>query len=185
MSLRHALLGSLTTEPASGYQLAQEFGEAMGWFWYAAHSQIHPELRRLEEEGLASSELSGADGRGKRVYSITRAGRAELDRWLTAETEYPPVRDVERVRLVFLDQQPIDVVRRHLEGHRKHHGGLLAAYTQQLREVRQGSFPRLRKRLASQPAQTHEMVVGLKVLALQGNVMRARNEIAWADDSLL
>jgi PadR family transcriptional regulator, regulatory protein AphA len=185
MSLRYALLGFLTTGPASGYGLAQEFSDTMGWFWYASHSQIHPELRRMEDEGLARSEVSDEDSRGKRIYSITPRGREELDRWLTADTEYPPIRDVERVRLVFLDQQPIDVVRKHLEVHRKHHEGLVSVYTQQLREVRQGSFPRLRKRLASQPAQTHEMVTGLKALALQGNLMRARNEIAWADDALL
>ena len=185
MSLRFALLGSLTTESASGYQLAREFGEGMGWFWFASHSQIHPELRRLEQEGLVRSELSGDDGRAKRTYSITGQGRQELDRWLTTETEYPPVRDVERVRLVFLDEHPVEVVRKHLEDHCKHHEGLLAVYVQQLREVRQGTFPRLRKRLASQPAAHHELVTGLKVLALQGNVMRARNEIAWAQDALL
>ena len=41
VSLKYALLGFLTTEPASGYQIAQEFSDSMGWFWYASHSQIH------------------------------------------------------------------------------------------------------------------------------------------------
>ena len=54
-----------------------------------------------------------------------------------------------------------------------------------MREVRQGTFPRLRKRLAARPAHTHELVTGLKVLALQGNVARARGEIAWAEDALV
>jgi PadR family transcriptional regulator, regulatory protein AphA len=185
MSLRYALLGFLTTEPASGYRLAQEFGESMGWFWYASHSQIHPELKRMEAEGLVSSRRSNEDGRGTRIYSITEPGRAELGTWLAADTEYPQVRDVERIRLVFLDQHPPEVIRKHLERHRTYHQVLLASYSEQLRAIHAGSFERLRKRLASQPAETHELVSGLKVLALQGNVMRARNEIAWADDALL
>jgi PadR family transcriptional regulator AphA len=185
MSLRYALLGFLTTEPASGYRLAQEFGESMGWFWYASHSQIHPELKRMEDEGLVTSELLEDDGRGKRLYSIADSGRAQLDQWLSESTDYAPVRDVERIRLIFLDQQPHEVIRKHFEAHLDHHRHLLDIYSEQLLEIHQGTFPRLRKRLASQPADTHEYVAGLKALALQGNVMRARNEIAWAEDALL
>ncbi len=185
MSLKYALLGFLTTEPASGYQIAQEFGDSMGWFWYASHSQIHPELQRLEERGLVTSEVSDADGRGTRIYSITPAGEAELKRWLAAETEYPPVRDPERIRLIFADMLDVAEIRAHLEQHRKHHEALLDSYLRQLREVRQGTFPRLRKRLAARPEQSRELVIGLKVLALQGNVARARGEIAWAEDALV
>lgn len=185
MSLRFALLGFLTTEPASGYRLAQEFSESMGWFWHASHSQIHPELKRMEAEGLVSSAPSNEDGRGTRIFSITGAGREVLDRWLAEETEYPPVRDVERIRLVFLDQHPPEVIRKHLEAHRAHHQALLDTYSAQLKEIHAGTFERLRKRLASQPPGTHQLVAGLKALALQGNVMRARGEIAWAEDALL
>lgn len=185
MSLKYALLGFLTTEPASGYQLAQEFGESMGWFWNASHSQIHPELRRLEEQRLVRSEVAEDDSRGKRIYSITDEGIADLQQWLAEETDYPPVRDAQRIRLVFLDLLSTQDIRKHLEQHRKHHEGLLSAYTQQLREVRQGTFPRLRKRLAVRPSDTHHLVIGLKVLALQGNVARARTEIGWAEDALL
>lgn len=184
MSLKYALLGFLTTEPASGYQIAQEFGDSMGWFWYASHSQIHPELQRLEARGLVTSEISDTDGRGTRIYSITPDGEAELKEWLAAETEYPPVRDPERIRLVFSDMLSSVEIRAHLEQHRKHNEALLDSYLRQLREVRQGIFPRLRKRLAARPADSHELVTGLKVLALQGNVARARCEIAWAEDAL-
>lgn len=184
MSLRHALLGFLTTEPASGYRLAQEFGDSMGWFWFASHSQIHPELQRMEREKLIRSERADEGGRGKRIYSITPAGRAEFDRWLCEDTVYPPVRDPERIRLIFLDQQPPEVIRKHLEAHRAHHENLCAAYSDQLRQIREETFPRLRKRLASQPPHTHQLVKGLKELALEGNVMRARGEVEWAQRAL-
>lgn len=184
MSLKYALLGFLTTAPASGYQIAQDFADSAGWFWYASHSQIHPELQRLAERGLVTSEVSDTDGRGTRTYSITADGEAELKRWLAAETEYPPVRDPQRIRFIFSDMLSPVEIRAHLEQHRKHHEALLGSYLTQLRELRQGTFPRLRKRLAARPAGSHELVRGLKVLALQGNVARARCEIAWAEDAL-
>lgn len=184
MSLRHALLGFLGTAPASGYELAREFGESMGWFWYASHSQIYPELHRLEREGLVASSDATAGGRRKRVYRLTGSGDAELRAWLEEPAEPAPMRDAERVQLVFLDDAPPEAVRRHLEAHRTHHEDLLAVYSQQLREIRANTFPRLAKRLANRPAARHEMIVGLKVLAVQGNVARARTEIAWADDAL-
>ncbi len=80
---------------------------------------------------------------------------------------------------------PRNVIRKHLESHRAHYEALLAVYTRQLRAIHAGTFERLRKRLASSPAETHEVVTQLKVLALQGDAMRARNEIGWADDALL
>jgi DNA-binding PadR family transcriptional regulator len=184
MSLRHALLGFLTTEPASGYRLSQEFGESAGSFWYASHSQIHPELKRLEQAGLVESRAETGDSRGTKLYSITTDGRAELDRWLEQGTDYAPMRDVERVRLLFLDQQPLEVIRKHFETHLDHHQRLLETYTAQLEQVERGTFPRLVKRLASQPEPTHPLVVGLKVLALRGNAERARREIDWARSAL-
>jgi PadR family transcriptional regulator, regulatory protein AphA len=185
MSLRYALLGFISTEPASGFDLAREFGESMGWFWFASHSQIYPELRRLEEDGLVTStEVAGNPGKQKRVYRITEQGEAELQAWLEQPTEYAPMRDVERVKLVFLDGAPVEVIRRHLEDHRKHHEDLLAIYTQQLRELHRGVFPRLVKRLASRPKGSRELISGLKILAMRGNIARARTEIHWAEDAL-
>jgi PadR family transcriptional regulator AphA len=185
MSLKHALLGFLSTEPASGFDLAREFGESLGWFWYASHSQIYPELRRLEEQGLVTSTTStGNPGKQKRIYRLTERGEVELQSWLEQSTEYAPMRDVERLKLVFLDRAPIEVIRRHLEDHKKHHEDLLAIYTQQLRELHRGVFPRLVKRLASRPPSAHPMITGLKVLAMQGNIARARTEISWAEDAL-
>lgn len=185
MSLRYALLGFISTEPASGFDLAREFGESMGWFWYASHSQIYPELRRLEDDGLVTStEVAGNPGKQKRIYEITSLGEAELQSWLEQPTEYAPMRDVERVKLVFLDGAPVEVIRRHLADHRKHHEDLLAIYTQQLRELHRGVFPRLVKRLASRPKSNRDLITGLKILAMRGNIARARTEIAWAEDAL-
>lgn len=84
MSLRHGLLGLLAEGPASGYDLAGRFQEALGQVWPAQHPQIYAELGRLAEAGLIEVESVGA--RGRKAYRITDAGLAEVRRWLT-ETE--------------------------------------------------------------------------------------------------
>lgn len=185
MSLRFALLGFLSTEGASGYAIAREFSESMGWFWHASHSQIYPELRRLEEEGLLwSRPPDGNDGRTKRIYEITDRGRAELRQWLAEPVEYPPSRDPERTKFIYLDEMPLDTIRQHLEDHRSHYSWLLGVYREQLRQVDARTHPRLRKRLVARKDADPELVAGLKAFALRGNVERARQEIAWADDVL-
>jgi DNA-binding PadR family transcriptional regulator len=84
MSLRHGLLGLLAEGPASGYDLARRFSEALGSVWPAQHPQIYSELARLESAGLIEVESTGP--RRRKAYRITDEGLAEVRRWL-AEAE--------------------------------------------------------------------------------------------------
>ena len=84
MSLRHAVLGLLAVEPATGYDLAQRFDKSLAHAWHASHSQIYPELARLDEEGMV--EVVGEGPRRSRTWALTAGGRDELRRFMT-ETE--------------------------------------------------------------------------------------------------
>jgi PadR family transcriptional regulator, regulatory protein AphA len=84
MSLRHAVLGLLAVEPATGYDLAQRFDKSLAHAWHASHSQIYPELARLDEEGMV--EVVGEGPRRSRTWALTDRGRDELRRFMT-ETE--------------------------------------------------------------------------------------------------
>lgn len=88
MSLRIALLGLLKESGrASGYDLTKHFEMSSANMWSAKHSQIYPELRKMEADGAVTAEEGGA--RGKRIYEITVSGTEELRRWLV---ETDPVR---------------------------------------------------------------------------------------------
>src|SRR5215213_2185884 len=80
MSLRHALLGMLAVRPGTGYELAQRFDSSMSNAWYASHSQIYPELARLQEAGMV--EVVGEGARRSRTYAVTDGGREELRDWM-------------------------------------------------------------------------------------------------------
>lgn len=80
MSLRHAVLGLLARQPSTGYELTRTFDRSLRTSWHASHSQIYPELAKLEAAGLV--EIVGHGARRSKTYGITAAGRAELRRWL-------------------------------------------------------------------------------------------------------
>lgn len=80
MSLRHAVLGLLAAQPATGYELATKFDRSLANAWHARHSQIYPELAKLQDAGMV--EVVGEGARRSRTYALTDAGREELRRWL-------------------------------------------------------------------------------------------------------
>jgi PadR family transcriptional regulator AphA len=80
MSLRHAMLGLLAVQPATGYDLTRKFDNSLSNAWHASHSQIYPELGKLEDEGMVEVVAEGP--RNSRTWALTDAGRAELRRWL-------------------------------------------------------------------------------------------------------
>jgi DNA-binding PadR family transcriptional regulator len=74
--VRLALLSMLESGPKHGYELMKELESKSGGIYKASAGAIYPALQQLEDEGLVTSEQSG----GKRTYSLTDAGRAELQR---------------------------------------------------------------------------------------------------------
>ena len=51
-TLGFALLGLLARGSLSGYDIAAQLSHGVGPFWYARHSQIYPELARLEAANI-------------------------------------------------------------------------------------------------------------------------------------
>ncbi|MFD0722678.1 PadR family transcriptional regulator [Streptomyces globosus] len=89
MALRHAVLAALLDAELSGYQLAKSFGMGVANFWHALPQQLYAELARLEKDGLVAGREVVQDSRpNKRLFTVTGAGLAELERF-TAETAKP------------------------------------------------------------------------------------------------
>ncbi|MBV9844771.1 MAG: PadR family transcriptional regulator [Kutzneria sp.] len=109
MSLRHALLGLLSEHPASGYDLLKLFDTSLANVWPATQSQIYTELTKLAATGLVAV---GAEGqRGRKEYTLTDEGLAELRRWLTETTPNRVARSEVLLRVFFLGVLPPDRAR--------------------------------------------------------------------------
>jgi DNA-binding PadR family transcriptional regulator len=108
MSLGYAILSLLENSDASGYELMKGFDQSVAAFWHATHPQIYRELARLESQGLVSHRVVIQQGRpNKKVFTITRAGKAELLRWLDEpETPQPQINDLTTLKAFSLTRLP-------------------------------------------------------------------------------
>jgi DNA-binding PadR family transcriptional regulator len=109
MALRHAVLASLLEGEASGYQLAKRFDVAVANFWYAQPQQLYAELARLEQAGLVAGRRVLQEKRpNKRVYQITAAGRAELEKFVAQPAKPTTMKDDLLVKVAAADDADVD-----------------------------------------------------------------------------
>lgn len=181
MSLRYALLALLQVGPFSGYDLQKLFAESVGYVWHAPDSQIYPELRRMEADGLIAGEDQARGERGRRrLYRVTDAGDQAFAEWMDSPLEYTRLRDPAHLRAAYLESADPAAARAFLEGHVSHHTELRRRWEDEIARIESGEHPMLSRRLAKTPDEAHEKVVAFKLFAYEGLVDRARSEIRWA-----
>src|SRR2546423_1494831 len=99
---RYALLGMLSLQPMSGYDLKKFIEESTANFWQENYAQIYPMLRQLTEEGLTTSHIEKQEKRPeRRIYALTEQGWDELRRWLTEPVEPQVERNELLLKLFF------------------------------------------------------------------------------------
>ena len=185
MTLRFALLATLSSRPRTGYDLLGIFDSSVALVWHAAHTQIYPELRRMESEGLLESvEVPRGPRAHKREYRITDEGLAELRRLASTPVEPPAEKDPYRLKAAYLEWAEPDAARRQFELHIQHFERYLSEWEAMAAKIESGNDPVVAERLASQPAEAHPMIVASKVFAYRGMAARARMEIEWAQEGL-
>ena len=99
----------------TGYSIKQFIERAASFFWSVSYGQIYPELRRLEGAGLIKGRDVMERGRRRREYSLSAAGRAELERWLSDPAEPAMwMRNEGLLRLMLVDWSDTELVRKNL-----------------------------------------------------------------------
>ena len=125
-TLGHVLLGLLVGCERTGYELAHDFDASLANVWAAKHSQIYPELARLEALGLIRKTSTGP--RGSQRYAITADGLAEVERWLTETEPADAPRSESMVRVFFLGMIAPEQAIAFLAGDRARHQLRLKRY---------------------------------------------------------
>lgn len=93
-TLGYAVLGLLAREALSGYDVTQRMKGQVGFFWGAGHSQIYPELARLEGDGhVTHSVVEQKERPDKKVYEITASGLDALKEWAVRPPRPGPTKD--------------------------------------------------------------------------------------------
>ena len=140
-TLGYALLGLLARGPLSGYDIAAQLRRGIGPFWHARHSQIYPELARLEADGLVEYQVVEQHDRpAKKVYEVTGAGIDALAEWVALPLEQATIRDELTLRAysVWLANpaRAAALVREHERLHRKR----LARYEEYRRDAERSPY---------------------------------------------
>ena len=102
MPLSHAILGFLDYQPMSGYDLKKFFDQSVAHFWSATQSHIYKALENLEDEGMVESQIIQQEGKpNRKQYKITKAGRAELRRWVSTPLPVEAKREAWLIQVFF------------------------------------------------------------------------------------
>ncbi len=104
-SSMEVLLGLLTIEPMSGYDLGQTVRISIGHFWNESYGQIYPNLKKLAAAGFITGKTEKQKGKPDRqIYSITKKGRERLAAWLKVEPQPEIPRNELLLKLFFAVQ---------------------------------------------------------------------------------
>ncbi len=118
MSLKIALLGLLSIEPASGYDLKQTIERSIHFIWNATSPQIYSTLRNLRDSGHISTEELPQQGKpDKQIHSITPSGRTALEAFLSEPIRSSVTRDEVLLRIFFGNFCAPDAMQRELRSY--------------------------------------------------------------------
>ncbi|GAA3985603.1 PadR family transcriptional regulator [Streptomyces plumbiresistens] len=185
MSLRMALLALLAAQPMTGFDAMRQFDASVGYLWQAPHTQIYPELRKLEVAGLVQGqEVPRGEHARKRRYSLTEAGREQLRAWVEEVEEPRRERDPTRLKAAYFEWASPQAARAQLEAHARYHRDALASYEKQREDILARRVPLLLARLERTPPGEQDGVVEFKAFAYSGFIARARAEVEWAQEGL-
>jgi PadR family transcriptional regulator AphA len=165
MSLRSVLLALLSKEANTGYGLGRLLRNEYQYLWDARLQQIYGELGRLHEEQLIQVEEMPLPNRPpKKVYSLTPAGEAALDQWLSTPPTFQRPKDELLIQLCCVERMPAGVMVRRLEQRRDECASEAAAL----------------RALILQTPTTDPASIG-RVLGLEAALARTEARVAWCD----
>jgi len=121
-----AVLGALSVEPMTGYEIRKAISEILGHFWHESFGQIYPCLAGLEADGQVRS--TPGDRPGSTRYEITPAGLDRLRDLLREPPAPQPPRNGTLLRVFFGRALPADDLRALLDAEEEAAHARLAGY---------------------------------------------------------
>jgi DNA-binding PadR family transcriptional regulator len=175
MSLAHAILGLLNQAALTGYELkTQKFDASIAHFWAADQAQIYRTLEKLQAQGYVTNQLEVQENRpNRKVYSITAAGKAELDRWLHEIQPIITYREPFLVQLYFAEGLTNAELVAQFHAQRTAH----AARLQQFQDIAHYGFPPLTQL-------TEQRGVAFQRMTLELGLRLEQAYLAWIDAML-
>lgn len=98
------ILGILKQNPGfTGKEITYQFKNEIGEFWKASHSQVYPELKKMEQDNWIISKQS-SENEKEIYYSITKNGEKILNNWISDPiTQIPISHDLFSLKMFFIN----------------------------------------------------------------------------------
>lgn len=167
---RYVVLGMLTVEPMSGYDLKETIERTVGHFWKEGYGRLYPTLRELSGEKLVESAVDQGRGPRRTVHRLTDAGWREFKRWLAAPPGPPaPGRDDLLLRVFFARHADARLLADRVRGRRDATASLLTRYEAIETDLRDDPSPD----------------AFAWALTVRHGIHLARASLAWCDEALV
>lgn len=95
------ILGLLSHEPLTGYEIKKRINSALKFFWNASYGSIYPTLNGLVYEKKVTMLKTKENGRDKIIYTITGEGCGHLKKWLSLPVKKDELRYETLLKLFF------------------------------------------------------------------------------------
>lgn len=159
MSLRNAVLAEAARAPGRSHEIFRRLKNGLGEFWPVNDGNVYQMLTSSVDKGWLDSS---GDADGRAVYTITDAGRAEIDAWLHEDGADPaPARNELYLKLEYCEDAPPPE--------------LVHAVEDQLHKSLRASR-RIRQLISEAEGR------GRKIM-LEGVLAHAEADIAWLEDA--
>ncbi len=166
---RYVVLGMLTIEPMSGYDLHETIERTVGHFWKEGYGRLYPTLTALTAEGLVEGRVTQGRGPRRTIHHLTDAGWNELRRWLATHPGPPqPGRDDLLLQIFFARHADAGPLAHSVRRRREVTVGLLTRYEAIEAELRRDPSPD----------------ASAWWLTVRHGIHLARASIAWCDEAL-
>ncbi|MCR3757570.1 PadR family transcriptional regulator [Clostridium felsineum] len=174
-NLKYAILGLINRKKITGYDISKEFNSGLSEFWYAKHSQIYPELKKLTDEGLISyTTVIQGEKLEKKLYTITEKGKECFQKWLKKEEPLEPTpKDIFRLKAYFCDEMDEETLIKQFKTALYKHTERLKYLEDSLKKLADGNIiPKV-----------HSKEFG-DYIVLNGAVMREKTYVEWLKDCI-
>ena len=183
---RYAILGLLSWQPMSGYDIKKLIEMGLQHFWRESYGQLYPTLNQLVDEGLAKRKESTGTGRRRHLYSITTKGRREFADWLKEPTGEAPVRNEFLLKFFLTGRQDTSESLRLVEEFQKQEQARLEMFTMSEAVLRKAhrlhTYPEeLAEVTGKPPENSNQLLVFL--LSLTHGIRLTEARLAWCEEA--
>jgi DNA-binding PadR family transcriptional regulator len=117
--MEYVILGLLALRAMTVYEINKALERGVSLFYSASFGSINAAIGKMLEKGWISGEEKVENGRNKKIFHLTPAGREAFQDWLNADIEAEKVKDPGLTRLYFMGfapaQERIRILKNHIE----------------------------------------------------------------------